>query len=956
MLSTFTVVAVEDRLKDFKDWDVDNPNDEGSRLYDSSALLSPKGLGSKNELGITRGDIIKVLAACDPDGSKRRPIQREVKRLDSGFLDSGVPMHDPYDVDIWWVGTVVKGGKETKIGRFPQRCVALMAELRAQRQTFRCKMCSKMMKKFITNKTLDNFGITGQANHLFGARDLCDGCGPKILRVIKSVTQSLLEQPSDEAAMDMVRVVAKKKFLHETAMEAYALTPERLPEPPKLKRPEGSPNAVSSPRTNKVSSSSASSTSSTNSSSSSSSDNYTYEDPRADSLEVPLDKMMQEGTSSNNLVALSSASSSLSSKESSSNTKSRVEELAIKGSDNPTQQQQAVLTSPVSTPTTTSNSPPALASPDLQPATSLAASDTTSEKDEQIPLNSLKSLGNPSELMPGLQLLFSNACAEEGHLTKDHILRMVQRLAKDHVEARNFTCGEETAELIIGSLDADGNGTIEFDEWSRWIVRGAMRTKEERNRFKEKNEIMRDTMFFLETIATIAKKLTLNPGVEVLRPALIAIYEDAILTEEGHLYPEDLVQMVAVLKKEHDDLTIFNDWEDCTSRMASTIVQSLDNDESGSVEMDEFVPWLMSGMSQSDEDRARFASQGTTFALLIQFMESIGCVAKKMEKKIRMLLPGVENLFEEYSRPGGVSSGDNIRIMTSEDLQEMIKDLAIKYRGPQASGAGVVWFHCDLTVSNLLVQCLDEDENGTIEKDEFVNWVLKGAAKSKYARAKFGQQRQDMEKLTQFLTCVIYVAGLLGGNAAEEENKKEKEEEKKEEKKKVSLILQQQRDRVRESECLRNVPAFAALSNDHISAVIDTMVYAEFDDDEPQIIEQGKVADRVYVILTGQVSIMAASGAQGWPKEKRRIGELQVFGVESLFGLDNQRYTVSGVICDDLVQTLCLKVPNNPILGENSEEIVKAAREARDQEIAAKASKKLRDNFLAKKKSGSGGE
>lgn len=154
-MSTFTVVAVEDRHKDFKDWDVDN--DEGSRLCDSSALLTPKGLGSKNELGITRGDIIKVLAACDPDGSKRRPVQREVKRLDSGFLDSGVPIHDQYNVDIWWVGTVVKGGKETKIGRFPQRCVALMTELRAQRQTFRCKMCSKMMKKFITNRTLDNF-------------------------------------------------------------------------------------------------------------------------------------------------------------------------------------------------------------------------------------------------------------------------------------------------------------------------------------------------------------------------------------------------------------------------------------------------------------------------------------------------------------------------------------------------------------------------------------------------------------------------------------------------------------------------------------------------------------------------------------------------------------------------------------------------------------------------------
>ena len=52
------------------------------------------------------------------------------------------------------------------------------------------------------------------------------------------------------------------------------------------------------------------------------------------------------------------------------------------------------------------------------------------------------------------------------------------------------------------------------------------------------------------------------------------------------------------------------------------------------------------------------------------------------------------------------------------------------------------------------------------------------------------------------------------------------------------------------------------------------MEYYSFDEDNPLIIEQGTVADRLYVIASGTVSIMS-SGKEGWPVERERKKELQ---------------------------------------------------------------------------------
>ena len=928
---TFSVVAVEDRLKDFDAWDTDPIDNLNSSLAKSPTI---KGLGSRAELVIKRGDIIKVLGACDSDGSKRRAVTRSAQRLSSGFLDPDAPVHDPYDVQTWWVGTIVKRGKDLQTGRFPQRCVALMKELREKNQTFRCKMCSRMQKSYVSHQILNDFGITGQKNHLFGARDLCDSCGPKIVRVVKSVAQAVLAKESNTEIITMLKQVARRKLVHEVAIEAYALTPERVPQAPPARRPENVV-VVASPRVrrNKTPPGNGSSGSRRRIS------KNTVESPSLDVNNNPgpatdeTDTNDTNDTNSNNNDNADTTDINDNNSNNDNNNDQATDEKKMEKANEPTDVEQDPCTN--------------------------------------------GRLGNRSTLLPGLSLIFNNTCAKEGHVEKSHILRMVKRLAKDHTEAKDFICDDETAEVIIDSLDADGNGTVEFAEWSQWIVRGAARTQDERDRFKQQNDVLYNTMMFLETIARIAAKLTLNPSLENIRPALVTIFHDA-MTYEGHLTPEDIQNMVESLSSKFPTIAFM----ECNDQVAATIVQSLDDDDNGTVELEEFVPWLMSGMSKDTETRTKFAEQGETFQLLISFMESLAQVAEQMTANILKLKPGLQYLFKKYS------SGSNNSTMIVDDIKLMVNELATEY-------IQLEWFDCDDEFTTLIVNSLDQDGDGMVDENEFVDWMLKGAAKSSYIKEKFASKNEKFNKLSKFVTAISNVAKILNGdngdndgndgngnndgndgngnndgNDGNDGNATEPSAASQPEKATsndataittataatagtaaVPMLLQQRRDRIKKSNVLKNLPAFGSLTEDHIKSIVDTMKYEEFDDDNPLIIEQGKVANKVYIVLAGQVSIMAASGKQGWPAEKMRIGELEVFGVEALLGIENQRYSISGVACDE-VQLMSLTVPGNPILGDQAEEIVKAARKQREVDVGLKFGRKFRSKFLERKNSG----
>lgn len=76
-------------------------------LHASTAKIrSPKKLGALNELEIVAGDTIRVIGACNPDGTKCRPVESssEWRR----------PRHDATgesDETTWWVGTLITSGR-----------------------------------------------------------------------------------------------------------------------------------------------------------------------------------------------------------------------------------------------------------------------------------------------------------------------------------------------------------------------------------------------------------------------------------------------------------------------------------------------------------------------------------------------------------------------------------------------------------------------------------------------------------------------------------------------------------------------------------------------------------------------------------------------------------------------------------------------------------------------------
>jgi hypothetical protein len=571
---TFTVVVIESRLKEFESWDGSTNNNNNNNnnnnktlndpLFDSRDSLhelsaSNKCIGSLNELAVRRGDIIKVVAACNPDGSCRRKIPRVAKRLDSGFLDAEVPIHDPYDLNTWWIGTIVKRNKKDSrrlTGRFPQRCVALMNELRAKNSTFRCKMCSRMMQNYTANSILNDFGITGQKNHLFGENDLCNGCGPKILRVVKQVAQSVLKQNSNEEVVSMLQTIARKKLIHETAVEAYALTPERVPKAPPARRPEVS-QASPSPRANKG-------------------------NVRATNSPPPVSiSNINNNNDKNNNNNNNMPSSSFGGK--SSSTQSEI----INGRD---EKEQAAIKIQASARAKKDRERVEAIKRRKRSAIKIQASARAKKDRERVEAmkrrKQLESSPEGKAILPGLAVIFKNACAREGHLTKEHLVRMVQRLAKDHKEAKDFSCDLQIAEVIIDALDKDGNGTVEYDEWSEWIVRGAMITSKDREKFKKQNDMLRSTMSFLEAIVEIATKISLRPDIESLRPALVSIFEDAMQSDvNGHLFAEDIIALNKKLAKQYPNINFIK----CNENVAATIVQSLDNDQNGSLEMVGYV-------------------------------------------------------------------------------------------------------------------------------------------------------------------------------------------------------------------------------------------------------------------------------------------------------------------------------------------------------------------------------
>ena len=252
--------------------------------------------------------------------------------------------------------------------------------------------------------------------------------------------------------------------------------------------------------------------------------------------------------------------------------------------------------------------------------------------------------------------------------------------------------------------------------------------------------------------------------IEDLRPALVSMYNNAATTKEGHLYSKDIQNMMTALSEQHSEIMFVN----CNEETANILVAALDEDQNGTIEMEEFVSWLISGFSKSKEHRSKFSKKGPKFALLIQFMESVMEVAKKMTRdemsnksKESKRMDDLEEMREDEPSLGPKYIASNAEkraacraifhqvdsdmsgYIDAEELVQLLTklmdDLKLQSMNTQ--------HEITLEEAEYFIDSMDSDGNMLIDCDEFVNFMVIGMSASNDAKIKFRERSSLHEKL-----------------------------------------------------------------------------------------------------------------------------------------------------------------------------------------------------------------
>ena len=584
------------------------------RLYHKSSSSSFKVIAVQDSsittasnsklLSFRKGSIINVLGGCNPNGTGKRPIARETKRLRTGFLDGDTPVHNRSDDKTWWYGHVVsrssKVTKAVKVGMFPQRSVALTSVRNESREgkrssltltsSFRCKLCNRMQSKKTSDPTsllskhpaLLEFGIVGGPGCLFGKSDLCVSCIPKMMNVVQSMAKVVTAPSSTEReSMAVLRRIARSQLAHEDVATSSSMMNVT------------SPIAPTAPL----------------------------------SLTLPLSSRPQ-----GNPPPLSSPLSYRSKKDLDSEERVRLQQPVV------------------------------------------VVDEEVEEK-----FSTELEVVDFEEMRPALVSMYNNAATtKEGHLYPKDIQNMVTALSEKYPDIMFVDCNDETANILVDSLDDDQNGSVEMEEFVSWLISGMSRSKEHRIKFSEQGEVYAMLTQFMESVMEVARKITNALEIvdfEEMRPALVSMYNNAATTKEGHLYPKDIQNMVTALSEKYPDIMFV----DCNDETANILVDSLDDDQNGSVEMEEFVSWLISGMSRSKEHRIKFSEQGEVYAMLTQFMESVMEVARKITNALEIVEDTVLVVEEEEEEEEEAES-----VVVQEEEEKVVEEKEVAKEGEVA--------------------------------------------------------------------------------------------------------------------------------------------------------------------------------------------------------------------------------------------------------------------------------
>jgi hypothetical protein len=106
-------------------------------------------------------------------------------------------------------------------------------------------------------------------------------------------------------------------------------------------------------------------------------------------------------------------------------------------------------------------------------------------------------------------LFFKKSTVRNGHIEIAELVQMMTELkrATGVASVNDNTKTQSDAECVMKILDADGNGTLEAEEFVKWVVTGLTRAQSERNEVASMSQINRRMDNFLTSVSIVADEL-----------------------------------------------------------------------------------------------------------------------------------------------------------------------------------------------------------------------------------------------------------------------------------------------------------------------------------------------------------------------------------------------------------------------------------------------------------------
>jgi Ca2+-binding EF-hand superfamily protein len=221
----------------------------------------------------------------------------------------------------------------------------------------------------------------------------------------------------------------------------------------------------------------------------------------------------------------------------------------------------------------------------------------------------------------GLKTLFDQFDVDgSGAIDRGELQRLMIDLPGRYYVSPEDVCLPGDVALVMKTLDADGSGTVDFEEWKNWVLTGVKKSPASRAKFSAQSPGHLRLDRFMDTIMHISHELSaplLDNETETV-PGLTALFEEYNVAHDGKMVPKELKAMVVELRLKYKEVQ----WFDVNDNTAAAIVLAVGGGGLR-ISLENWIQWMVRGARRPALKRARFSSASNQFKVLNTFLEGV---------------------------------------------------------------------------------------------------------------------------------------------------------------------------------------------------------------------------------------------------------------------------------------------------------------------------------------------